>query len=52
MFKKWKLPPSTIPQPRDSRFPNQVELCKPFKGFRNPIKEDPTLIGPYKDPDE
>ena len=52
MFKKWKLPPSQIPQPKDSRFSNQVELMKKFKGFRNPIEEDPTLIGPYKDPNK
>ena len=40
MFKKWKLPPSQIPQPKDSRFSNQVELMEKFKGFRNPIEEE------------
>lgn len=51
MYKRWKLPKSTIPQPEDLRFSNQVEICKKWKGFPNPIEGDPTFIGPYKPTD-
>lgn len=49
MNKKWELPKSIIPQSKDKRYTNQVQLEKKFKGFQNPIAGNEKLVGP--DPD-
>jgi hypothetical protein len=48
MIKLKELPKSIIPQPIDDRFPNQVELCKPIKGWPNPVEGNPRLKGPLE----
>lgn len=46
MNKKWELPKSIIPQPKDNKFINQVQLEKKWKGFENPIAGNKNLLGP------